>query len=211
MLTPSCDEFASEVPFYFVRGNHETRGKFCRNLHHYFSNPNEQQYYEFTWGSTHFTVINKGEDKPDNTEVYADIVAFDSYRMEQLQWFKMITSSNDFKKVSFRVVFMHIPMYYSGDWHGTMHLRKLFSAAFNLANIDICISGHTHSHGVHKPKKEEHNYPIIIGGGPKEGQRTAILLKTTKKTLTLNMLEVDVQIKITERVKRHFIFFLFDC
>jgi predicted phosphodiesterase len=191
MLAPCCEEFASNIPFYFVRGNHETRGKFARNIHYYFSNPTGKQYYDFVYGSVHFTVLDTGEDKPDDTDVYADIVDFDSYRAEQLAWFKKVALSQEYKNAKFRVVLMHIPIYYSGDWHGTMHLRELFSSVFNQEEIDMCISGHTHKYGIHETTKEEHNYPIIIGGGPKKGSRTIIDLKADTKVLNIYMLADD--------------------
>ena len=192
-LLETCgDEFATQKPFYFVRGNHETRGSYARSLHNYFANPKGNQYYDFVWGSTHFTVIDSGEDKPDDEKVYADIVDFDNYRTEQADWFKNeVSKSEQFQQAKFRVVLMHIPLYYSGDWHGTMHLRKLFSPLFNQANIDMCINGHTHSYGVYKPRKGRHNYPIIIGGGPKDGKRTIINLKANSKSLTISMLLDD--------------------
>src|SRR5690606_4267071 len=112
------------------------------------------------------------EDKPDDHPVYAGIVDFDAYRQEQLHWLEREVQTHAFKKAPFRVVMMHIPVFYSGDWHGTMHCRQLFAPVFNRHGIDLCISGHTHRYGVHEPVKGEHNYPVIIGGGPKEGQRT---------------------------------------
>ena len=192
MLTPCGGEFSTQIPFYFVRGNHETRGKFARNLQWYFSNPKEQQYYDFVIGSTHFTVLDTGEDKPDDEDVYANIVDFDSYREEQLAWFKNLVETTAYKAAKFRVVLMHIPIFYSGDWHGTTHLKKLFADVFNKEEIDMCISGHTHRHGVYKPSDEtNHKYPVIIGGGPKEGSRTIIKLQANSKSLELSMLGDD--------------------
>lgn len=192
MLTPCGDEFSPQTPFYFVRGNHETRGKFARNLQWYFSNPKEQQYYDFVCGSTHFTVLDTGEDKPDDEEVYANIVDFDSYREEQLAWFKEVAESPAYKTAIFRVVLMHIPVFYSGDWHGTSHLKKLFASVFNEKEIDMCISGHTHRYGIYKPSDEmNHKYPVIIGGGPREGTRTIMKLQADSKTLELSMLGDD--------------------
>jgi len=192
LLKTCAEEFATETPFYFVRGNHETRGSFARDLHHYFANPQGKQYYDFEWGSTHFTVIDAGEDKPDDAEVYAGIVDFDNYRVEQADWFKNeVSRSKKFQKAKFRVVLMHIPFYHSDDWHTTMHLKKLFSELFNQAEIDMCISGHTHEYGVYKPEKGQHNYPIIIGGGPKDGKRTIINLKADSKSLSVSMLRDD--------------------
>jgi acid phosphatase type 7 len=189
MLQPCINSFASEKPFMYVRGNHETRGKFSRDLHNYFCNPQGNQYYSFTWGPVHFTMLDTGEDKTDDTPVYAGIVDFDAYRREQQQWVEEVMQSRAFKKAPFKVVLMHIPPFYSGDWHGTMHCRELFNPLFNKYRIDMCISGHTHKYGVHPPVKEQHHYPVIIGGGPNEGTRTLIKLQADASNLRLTMLD----------------------
>jgi len=191
LIQPCTDTFASRIPFMFVRGNHETRGKFRRDLLHYFYNPEGKQYFAFTWGPVHFTVLDTGEDKPDEHPVYAGIVDFDDYRREQARWAEGVMQSHDFKRAKFRVALLHIPQYYSGDWHGTMHVRELFAPLFNKHKIDISISGHTHQYGVHEPVKGEHDYPIIIGGGPLKGKRTLIKLRANEKELHLNMLRDD--------------------
>jgi predicted phosphodiesterase len=189
MLLPCVDKFAAEVPFLFVRGNHETRGKYRHDLHHYFYNPGGQQYFSFTRGPVHFTVLDTGEDKPDDTPVYAGIVDFDAYREEQARWAEEVMKSKGFKKARYRVVLMHIPTFYSGDWHGPLHNRKVFAPLFNKYGVDLAISGHTHKYGVHPPVAGEHNYAIVIGGGPKEGTRTLIKLQADAQRLHLSMLD----------------------
>jgi acid phosphatase type 7 len=189
MLQPCIDSFATQKPFLYVRGNHETRGKYRSELVHYFSNPEGRSYYSFTHGPVHVTVLDTGEDKPDDTPVYAGIVDFDAYRQEQKEWAEQVMQSRACKKATFRVVLMHIPPFYSGDWHGTMHCRELFNPLFNKFKVDLCISGHTHKHGVHPPVAGQHNYPIVIGGGPKEGARTLIKIKADKKNFSLQMLD----------------------
>jgi predicted phosphodiesterase len=189
MLQPCTDSFATQKPFLYVRGNHETRGKYRSELVHYFSNPEGRSYYSFTHGPVHVTVLDTGEDKPDDTPVYAGIVDFDTYRQEQREWAAQVMQSRAFKKAPFRVVLMHIPPFYSGDWHGTMHCRELFNPLFNKYKIDLCISGHTHKHGVHPPVAGQHHYPIVIGGGPKEGARTLIKIRADKKSFNLQMLD----------------------
>jgi predicted phosphodiesterase len=189
LIHPCTQSFASQTPFLYVRGNHETRGKYRSELHHYFHNPGARQYWSFTWGPVHFTVLDTGEDKPDDTPVYAGIVDFDAYRQEQLRWAEEVMKSKPFKTAAFRVVLMHIPPFYSGDWHGTMHCRTLFNPLFNKHKVDMCISGHTHRYGVHAPVSGQHDYPIIIGGGPKEGERTLIKVHADKKKLQLVMLD----------------------
>ena len=191
MLQPCIDGFASSVPFMYVRGNHETRGKFSRQLGDYFTNPGDRYYFSFTRGPVHAIVLDTGEDKDDTAPVYAGIVDFDSYRREQAAWLSEEMKKSAFKKAKFRVVMMHIPHYYSGDWHGTMHCRELFAPLFEKNKIDLFMAGHTHKYGVFNPKPGEHSYPIIIGGGPKEGFRTLIKVKANEKTLSLRMLRDD--------------------
>ncbi|WP_316794346.1 FN3 domain-containing metallophosphoesterase family protein [Pedobacter frigoris] len=188
MLTPSA--FASTKPFMFVRGNHETRGKFCRELADYFSNKDGKGYFAYQWGPVFNVVLDTGEDKEDSHPVYAGIVDFDDYRMEQAKWLEEVMTSSAFKRAKFRVVMMHIPHFHSGDAHGPLHVRELFAPIFAKHKVDIVISGHTHKFGVWPPSAE-HPYPIIIGGGPRDGNRTLIKVKADQKTLNLTMLKDD--------------------
>ena len=96
-----------------------------------------------------------------------------------------------FRNAKFRVVMMHIPHYYSGEGHGTLHCRKLFAPLFNKYRIDLFLAGHTHKYGVFQPKPGEHDYPIVIGGGPREGNRTLIKIKADQQNLKLTMLRDD--------------------
>ncbi|WP_234734355.1 purple acid phosphatase family protein [Tellurirhabdus bombi] len=193
MLAPCSAGFAREIPFMFVRGNHETRGKYRSELQHYFGNPQGRQYFSYTWGPVHFTVIDTGEDKPDAEPVYAGIVDFDGYRAEQARWVDQVMQSKEFKKATYRVVLMHIPTFYHNGWHGPTHCQQLFTPLFNKHKVDLCISGHTHKYGVHEPVAGQHAYPIVIGGGSKDGSRTLIKLKADAKRLNLSMLRDDGQ------------------
>jgi 2',3'-cyclic-nucleotide 2'-phosphodiesterase (5'-nucleotidase family) len=138
-------------------------------------------------------VLDTGEDKPDEEPVYAGIVNFDEYRRKQAIWLESIMNSNEYQEAHFKVVLMHIPPFHSGDWHGTTHCRKLFSPLFEKYKIDMVIAGHTHKHGVHKPQ-EDHSYPIIIGGGPREGTRTLLRLDATLNNLKVRMKNDDGKI-----------------
>ena len=191
MLAPCIESFASKTPFLFVRGNHETRGKFARELSSYFSNIGGQNYFSFQAGPVFNIVLDTGEDKEDTHPVYAGIVDFDSYRRKQAVWLEKQMQSAAYKKSKFRVVMMHIPHYYSDNAHGTLHCRELFAPLFDKYKIDIFIAGHTHTYGVFNPVAGKHSYPIIIGGGPKDGNRTLIKVKAGKKILQLSMLKDD--------------------
>lgn len=191
LLAPATKTFASRTPFLYVRGNHETRGAFRSDWADYFTFPDQRLYFDFTWGPVHFLVLDTGEDKPDAEPVYAGLVDFDAYRQEQARWAEQVMQSKAFKKAAFRVVLMHIPPQYSGDWHGATHCKQLFSPLFDKYKVDLCVSGHTHKYGVHPPVAGQHHYPVVIGGGPKDGNRTVIRLTADTRNLQLSMLRDD--------------------
>ncbi|SHK91418.1 Purple acid Phosphatase, N-terminal domain [Chitinophaga jiangningensis] len=191
MLTPCGDTFSPQTPFMYVRGNHETRGKYAREWHQYFENPTKNNYFSFTWGPVFAIVLDTGEDKEDTHPVYAGIVDFDTYREEQAAWLEKQLQSPAYKKAKHKVVMMHIPHHHGGDWHGASHCRAMFGDLFNKHKIDILICGHTHTYGVHPPETGKHNYPLIIGGGPKDGKRTLIKIKADQQKLVLTMLGDD--------------------
>ena len=110
--------------------------------------------------------------------------------------------SKAYKKAKYKVVLMHIPPQYSGIWHGPTHVKELFNPLFNKYKVDMVLSGHTHTYGVHPPVAGQHNYPVIIGGGPKEGSRTLIKLKADENALTMTMLDDSKKEVGTYTVKR---------
>ncbi|QKJ31091.1 metallophosphoesterase [Mucilaginibacter mali] len=185
MLKPCVDLFAKTTPFVYVRGNHETRGKFARNLADYFDNVANAA---FTLGPVRFVILDTGEDKEDTHPVYADLVDFDRYREEQAAWLEQEVNRKEFKKAAFRVVLMHIPPRYSGDAHGPVHCTKVFEPIMNRAKVDIVLSGHTHTYKVHAPASGLNSYPIIIGGGPQTGTRTITKVVANKEQLKVSML-----------------------
>lgn len=191
LLVPCTNLFATETPFLMIRGNHETRGKYARQLKGYFTYPDHDEYYfSFRQGPVHFIVLDSGEDKEDEHPEYGGIVNFDEFREEQARWLENEVSKSEFSDCKYKVVIMHIPPFYSGNGHGTMHCRKLFHPVFERHNIAMVISGHTHAYGIHPPTTE-HSYPIIIGGGPQKGNRTLIHLKANFENLETEMIKDD--------------------
>jgi UDP-2,3-diacylglucosamine pyrophosphatase LpxH len=189
LLQPLTGLFARQTPFIFSRGNHETRGKFSRQLAAYFDGGEQKFYYSFQRGPVYIIVLDSGEDKADDAPAYAGIVDFDAYRRQQAAWLEKEVQKKAFRKAKYKVVFSHIPLYHSGDWHGTMHCRQVWGPILNKAKIDLLVSGHTHKHGIHLPEKGQHDYPIVIGGGPLAGQRTLIKVKADQTALSLEMLD----------------------
>lgn len=193
LIKPSTDIFAGEFPFILTQGNHECRGSFSRHIPEYFAYPDNKFYYAFSRGPIRFVILDSGEDKTDDSVEYGGLSAFDRYREIQAKWLEKEVASEEFKKADFRVVLIHISPYHSGDWHGTLHCQKVFGPILNKAKIDIQISGHTHRYMTHDADAT-HNYPIVIGGGPLEGNRTLIKVRATKKELNLKMIRDDGQV-----------------
>jgi len=182
-LQPAAELFAGKVPFMFVRGNHETRGSFSRPLKRYFDLPNDKYYYSFEHGPVYFIVLDSGEDKEDSHWEYSGLNDFDTYRDQQTEWLKNEIRKKSFKKAKYRIAITHIPLFGSGEAHGTLDCRKKWAALLNKGKIDLHISGHTHAPAVLEPVKDEHNYPIFIGGGPRDENYTVIRINATDKML----------------------------
>ena len=193
LIKPCVDIFATEFPFILTQGNHECRGSFSRHIPSYYAYPENKYYYAFTRGPVRFVVLDSGEDKADDAVDYGGLIAFDRYRETQRTWLEKEVESPEFKKADFRIVLIHISPYHSGEWHGTLHCRKVFGPVLNKAKIDLQISGHTHRYMTHEPDAD-HNFPIVIGGGPLEGKRTLIKLHATRKQLDLKMIRDDGEV-----------------
>lgn len=189
-LTPCVEVFARQTPFLFVQGNHEVRGAFSRQLPDYLGFTNNQYYHAFTRGPVRVLVLDSGEDKTDDNWEYGGLAAFDQYRETQRDWLAREIESPEFKSAAFRVLLIHISPWHSGDWHGTLHCREMFGPLLNKAKIDLQISGHTHRYATHEPD-EDHNFPIMIGGGPIEGNRTLIKFRADTQRIQVDMIRDD--------------------
>jgi len=163
-LDVSVDRFAKEIPLIYVRGNHETRGNFARNLMDYFPHSSGRFYYSFDQGPVHFIILDSGEDKPDSHAVYAGLVDFDRYRDEQAAWLKEDIQSESFKKALYKVVFSHMPPDEDSRGYGEQYLGKVWTPILNEADIDLLLCGHKHRFSRIEPIEGKNKYPILILG-----------------------------------------------
>src|SRR5690625_36964 len=162
-MDKTVELFASHKPFYYARGNHETRGPFSTRFMDFFPTPSGKPYFTFRQGPVFFLFLDGGEDKPDSDIEYGGLSYFDEYREEQAEWLQQVVESEEFKSAPQKVAIIHIPPYTS-TWYGTLEVERLFAPILNEAGIDLMISGHTHRHGF-IPKGEKGNqFPILING-----------------------------------------------
>ena len=153
--------FASEIPMYYARGNHETRGLFFAHYRDYFPSPTGQTYYSFQAGPVFFIVLDGGEDKPDSDIEYNGLGGFDTYRAQEAEWLKETLNSDACKNAAYRVVVIHIPPGYSA-WYGPIESKRLFVPLLNEAKIDLMLCGHLHKH-LYVPAGENGcNFPVLI-------------------------------------------------
>ena len=182
--------FASEIPMYYTRGNHETRGNYAHRFADYFPGDKGQLYYVFRQGPVCFLVLDSGEDKPDSDIEYGGIVDFDAYRDKQARWLKDAVQSPVFKDAPYRIVVMHMPPF--GGWHGEKDVEEKFLPVLQNAGIDIMFCGHLHRQVIDKAKPER-NYPIVANSNTN-------ILKVTTASSGLNVEIVNEEGKTVETI-----------
>jgi predicted phosphodiesterase len=188
-LDLSVERFAKEKPFVLVRGNHETRGAFARDLFEIYPHTSGQYYYSFSHGGVFFMVLACGEDKQDSHPVYAGINAFDDYRAQQAEWIGRELKSKAAASANYRIVLTHIPPTVNPEIVGerpgyamTM-ISEQWAPLFRNGKVDLVISGHTHRQGWQAPDTEKDGFAIFIGSN-----QEIETIKVTEKAL-----EIDVQ------------------
>ena len=188
-LDTAVKHFASNTPFFYVRGNHENRGKFATEYLNYFPTTTGKPYYTFTHGNTFFIMLDGGEDKPDNNIEYYEVADYDNYRKEVAEWLKKVVESDECKNAKHRIVFLHMPPVEGHKmWHGTRHIQELFIPILNKANISVMLCGHVHKYSFHTDQAE---FPILVNAFD-----TALKAQVGKKSIKVEV--VDMAGKVTE-------------
>lgn len=155
--------FGPRKPFYYARGNHESRGYSARDFKDFFDFKDSKLYYSFDYGPGHFVILDCGEDKPDNNRYYYGLADYDKYRLEELEWLKMEVKSDAFLNAKHRIVIVHAPIIKEeGQAHGMKFLADKFGPILQSANIDLMISGHTHRNSFYEKGKSGFGYPVLV-------------------------------------------------
>ena len=162
VIKPSVAQFASGVPLFFSRGNHETRGAQATTYTDYFPTSTATPYYTFSDGPALFIVLDCGEDKPDSDIEYHDLVRYDIYREKEAKWLKNVVESEQFKSAAVKIIIIHVPPKSTG-WHGEAEVARLFAPILNTAGIDAMFCGHIHKYRFSEANDPVYgcNFPII--------------------------------------------------
>ena len=158
-LDPITAALGSGKPLIYARGNHELRGPFARGLFDYVPPPDGRFYYARDLGPVHLFVLDTGEDKPDSTNVYADLNKTIPYRRDELAWFRdHVRTDPRVRTAPFRVVAMHQPR-----WGWLESGPADWIRAADDANVDLVIAGHTHRFS-YEPPNDQHAYHLLVIG-----------------------------------------------
>ena len=155
----SVGRFARDIPFIYVRGNHDARGVMARRMEEYFPTRDGRFYGSFDQGPVRFVVLDGGEDKPDDSPVYAGLADFDRYRLEQAEWLKAETKGDAFRKAAFRVVVVHFPLWRRG--FTSEQLTRIWGPVLNGAGVDALLAGHEHRLYRVDPAEGKNVFPVL--------------------------------------------------
>lgn len=184
--------FATDVPLFFNRGNHELRGEFADYLNRYFPTNNGKYYRLQHVAGVDFLFIDSGEDKPDADLEYCGIVECDQYREEQERWLRSLQEEKKVGKYPI-VVFSHMPPTLK-NWHGPLHMQETLTPELNKMNVSVMLSGHLHRFDYQEPN-EVINFPNLVNSN-----NTYLLCHIAN-----GKMEVDY-VGLTNKEKKHFTF-----
>jgi hypothetical protein len=98
-----------------VRGNHDVRGPAARHLPEFTGTPDDRFYYAFRSGPLAALVMDTGEDKPDDSQYFGGMAAFQRMQRQQTEWLKSTVKEPWFRNAPFKVLFCHIPLWFIRD------------------------------------------------------------------------------------------------
>lgn len=132
--------------FFPSLGNHDWESEGAKPYLNYFTLPNNERYYDFTWGALHFFCIDSDPHEPHGI----------SKNSRQGKWLKSALASSSSK---FKLVYFHHSPYSSGK-HGS---HSELQWPFKNWGADVILSGHDHSY--ERLNKNGTHYIIVGTGG----------------------------------------------
>ena len=180
-VNTAVSTFAGETPFYYTRGNHETRGSYAHKFHDYFSTGSSSLYYTFRQGPVLFVILDSGEDKADSDIEYYGLVEYDNYRTRQAEWLEGVINSEAYRNAPLKVVVSHIPP--MGDWHGNNEVKNKFVEVLRQAAPDIMLCAHEHEL-IYSESNSNTPFPILINA-----HNTIVKVKATQSNMQIDIVD----------------------
>jgi hypothetical protein len=118
---------AEQNRFFPTLGNHDWMSESAQPYFDYFELPNNERYYDFTWGAGHFFALDSDSNEPDGV----------GRSSRQAQWLQeqLLAST-----LPWQIVYMHHPPYSSGKRGAVDWMRW----PFREWGVDAVLCGHDH-------------------------------------------------------------------
>ena len=146
-----------EFPVIYARGNHEIKGKYSEEFHHFVGSKGESFFYKINLKGLYGLVLDFGEDHEDDYWEYYDTAYFEAYRNEQIKFLESELASGEFNSYNYRLVVSHIPVVFINSRGNHKEPKTKMTEILNQMNINMMISGHQHSLFVFEPGTVEYN------------------------------------------------------
>ena len=192
-------EYAADMPYMFLNGNHDFRGRFNRKLGELMMfrelGERKAEYAELgrnfvqRLGDIALIGLDTGEDKLDTNPLFAGIFKMKPYREKQARWLAEVIETPAVKTAKFKVAFCHIPLFdsnpkanpgdvapadkapqYTHDFAIWQRTcANLWSPYFKKAGVQLVITAHQHQFRYDAPTAGR-PWAHIVGGGPELGE-----------------------------------------
>ena len=191
------EDFATDIPYLWVDGNHDFRGIWNRYLDRLMMTRLPTERSSRDWALTrNFAVrlgdiamigLDTGEDKPDSHPQFHGLVASEQYRVAQTAWLADALERPDIKSAPFVVAFLHIPLFdsdptshpgdipdngggkYRSDFaYWQKQCHDLWSPLLEKHGVQLVIAAHQHRYRYDAPTADR-SWAQIVGGGPELG------------------------------------------
>lgn len=154
---------AERLPLFYVRGNHEGRGRDFNKVYSLFPTPTGEFWYSFRQGPAAFIVLDAGEDKPDSSHEYAGTADYDAYRLRETEWLKSAVADPSFVSAPVKICIIHIPtVAYADSWYSQLWITENWAPILAKAGIDVMLSGHHHKWICSEAGQDGKAYPVLI-------------------------------------------------
>ncbi len=192
--TEKFPDYASETPYLFTCGNHDSRGMANRHMERVwmFRQPEERKSrdwdlgrnYAVRMGNIAMIGLDTAEDKMDSNPKFAGLFTSAAYREAQVAWLEDALKQPEIKSAPFLVAFCHIPLFcddpkanpgdifpddsdpaYEDDYASWQRTcAKLWTPLLEKAGCQLIIAAHEHRIRYDAPTADR-KWAQLVGGG----------------------------------------------
>jgi len=136
------------TPIFPILGNHEYFYSGRSWFSSFFSLPNNEQWFAFTYGNVRFIGLDT------NVSFHPDGV--------QHRWLQAELESDAFRGASWRIAYFHHPAFTASVYRDDLDVRQYLVPLLETGGVDLVFSGHSHAY-----ERYFHNgvHYVVTGGG----------------------------------------------